>query len=204
MANSSPVLSGLDLSVTLGEEAVNLAPRLIDADVSFVDADNNFDGGTLALSGLAGGDIIAIRHQGTGAGQIGVAGASITYAGVVIGTVSGGAGGAALSVVFNAAASSASIEALIENLTFQSLSDAPALTRTLELTIGGTSLDALTADTAVGGVLSAGNKVAFTGGVLQLDLDGNGAFNAANDFQLQITGITSVTYHAAQDLFFLS
>jgi len=40
--------------------------------------------------------------------------------------------------------------------------------------------------------------------VLQVDLDGDGAFNAASDFQLQIAGITSVTYHAAQDMFFLS
>lgn len=73
-----------------------------------------------------------------------------------------------------------------------------------ELTIGGTSLGALTADTAVGGALSAGNNVAFTGEVLQIDFDGNGAFDPANDFQLQLAGITTVTYNATDDLFQLS
>ena len=33
MADSLPYLSGLDLSITLGEEAVNLGPQLIDTNL---------------------------------------------------------------------------------------------------------------------------------------------------------------------------
>ncbi|WP_422370993.1 calcium-binding protein [Hoeflea sp.] len=134
MSNSLPYLSGLTLNLTIDEEAANLGPQLIDSDVTFVDADNNFDGGTLVLSGLLADDIASIRHQGTGAGEIGFSGGNITFGGTLIGTASGGEG-TALSVTFNASATSASIEALIENLTFATLSDMPGFTRTLELTV---------------------------------------------------------------------
>jgi TatD family hydrolase len=52
-------------------------------------------------------DTLAILDQGSGAGQIGVAGSVISYAGVAIGSVSGGTAGADLVVAFNASATSA-------------------------------------------------------------------------------------------------
>jgi hypothetical protein len=135
MANSLPFLSGLNLYASLGEDAVNLAPQLIDADVTFHDAGEDFDGGTLVLSGLLADDVAWIRNQGTGSGQIGVSGTSVSYGGVAIGIASGGSGGSSLSIAFNAQATSAAIEALIENLTFRNLSDSPDYTRTLGLTV---------------------------------------------------------------------
>ena len=73
-----------------------------------------------------------------------------------------------------------------------------------ELTIAGTALSSLTANAVVGGALDATNNIAFTGGVLQIDLDGNDTFNALNDFQLQLTGVTTVTYNASDDQFHLA
>ena len=70
MANSVPILSGLDAAAFL-ENAVNGAAQLIDADVTFADADGHFSGGTLTVSGLLAEDIVSIRNQGTGNGQLG-------------------------------------------------------------------------------------------------------------------------------------
>jgi len=73
-----------------------------------------------------------------------------------------------------------------------------------ELTIGNIALSALTANALVGNALNATNNIAFTGGVLQIDLDGNDTFNALNDFQIQLTGVTTVTYNSADDQFHLA
>jgi hypothetical protein len=68
MANSVPVLTGLTSPVTFLENTVNAAPQIIAADVAFSDPDNNFNGGTLTVTGLLSEDTVAIRNQGAGAG----------------------------------------------------------------------------------------------------------------------------------------
>ena len=78
MANSVPTLTGLTTPVTFLE---NAAPQIIAADVTFTDPDNNFDGGTLTVTGLLAQDTVAIRNQGTGAGQIGVSGGNVSFGG---------------------------------------------------------------------------------------------------------------------------
>ena len=122
MANSVPTLGDFATAITLLENTVNAAPQLLDADVTFTDPDDNFDGGTLVVSGLLAEDTVSIRNQGDGAGKIGLAGGTVSFGGVEIGTVSGGAGGD-LTVTFNAQATSAAIEALIENLTYANASE---------------------------------------------------------------------------------
>ena len=77
---------------------------------------------------------MAIRNQGIGAGQIGVSGSDVTFGGTVIGSFAGGAG-STLTVTFNAAATAAAIEALIENLTYANSSDTPTASRSLELKV---------------------------------------------------------------------
>ena len=80
MANSVPTLTGLTTPVTFLENTVNGAPQIIDADVTFTDADNNFDTGALTVTGLLAQDTVAIRNEGTGAGEIGVAGSNVSFA----------------------------------------------------------------------------------------------------------------------------
>src|SRR4051812_37509722 len=115
MAYSAPTLTGLTTPVAFLETTANAAPEIIDADVTFTDPDNNFGGGTLTVAGLLAQDTVAIRNQGTGAGEIGVSGGDVSFVGTLIGSFAGGAG-STLTVTFNAAATAAGIEALIENL----------------------------------------------------------------------------------------
>ena len=69
-------------------------------------------------------DQLGIRNQGTGAGQIGLSGDQVTYGGVTIGTVTGGANGSSLVVSLNAGATPAAVQALVRNVTFASTNEA--------------------------------------------------------------------------------
>lgn len=73
-----------------------------------------------------------------------------------------------------------------------------------ELEIGGVALNALSSSAMIGSVLSANTNIAFVSGSLLIDLDGDGAFNPASDFQIALSGVTTVTYDASGDVFQLS
>ena len=127
-SSSAPVvtLGGGSLGYTENDPAT-----VIDATVTVTDADSaNFASGSLTVYLSANGtanDRLAIRNQGTGAGQIGVSGANVTYGGVVIGTFSGGEDGSTpLIVSLNANATIAATQALARNITYQNVSDAPS------------------------------------------------------------------------------
>jgi Ca2+-binding RTX toxin-like protein len=128
--NTPPVLSDVTSPVTFAENLVNATPQLLDTNVTFVDVEDNLNGGTLTVSGVLAEDRLAIQNEGTGVGQIGVSGANVTYGGVVIGTFAGGTG-TDLTVTLNAAATSVAVEALIEHLTYANVSNTPTETRTL-------------------------------------------------------------------------
>jgi Ca2+-binding RTX toxin-like protein/uncharacterized protein (DUF2141 family) len=145
-------LTGFGPAVTFGEDAVNAAPRLLDADVTFR-AGDSLAGGRLVVAGLLAEDRVTILAQGSGAGQIGFDGTSVTFGGVAIGTASGGAGGA-FTVTFGRAVTGAAVEALIERLVYANGSDAPTATRTLTVNV----LDG--AGAGLGGI---GSLAALTG-----------------------------------------
>lgn len=129
-----PTLSGFNPSVTFAENTVNATPQLLDADVTFTDAEGQFGGaGFLELSGGLSQDRLGIQNQGVSAGQIGVSGTAVTYGGVEIGQLVTSPG--YLVVSFNNAATSAAVDALIQALTYQTVSDTPTATRTLALSI---------------------------------------------------------------------
>ncbi len=85
-------------------------------------APNAWNTGNLTVSIPAGGvsadDILSVRNQGNGAGQIGFAAGTVSFGGTPIGTATGGTGGTNLVITFNAAASSAAVSALLSNITF--------------------------------------------------------------------------------------
>ncbi|MGH8380055.1 DUF4347 domain-containing protein [Pseudomonas sp.] len=153
VSNVTPVVGGLGGdSVTYVEGG---SPVLIDAgsNASVTDSDSSdFNGGNVTVSiitnGVAGEDVLSVRNQGTGAGQIGVSGGNITYAGVTIGTFAGGSGGSNLVISLNALATPAIVEALLRNLTYSNSNtgDIASASRTVRVTVndgdGGTSSNA--------------------------------------------------------------
>lgn len=129
-----PTLTDLATSVTFTENLVNAGGEIIDSNVSFTDAENDFNTGTLIVAGLLAEDTVSIRNIGSGSGQIGFSGSTVKFGGTTIGTASGGAG-ATFTVTFNSSATSAAIDALIEALTYANSSDAPTASRSLTITV---------------------------------------------------------------------
>lgn len=139
--NDTPTLTGLAASTTFTENAINSAEALLDADVTVSDVEGNFSGGQIRLTYSSGGgseDVLSFQNVGSGAGQIGFDGTTLTYGGVSIGTVNGsnnGQAGASLFIDLNASATAAAIEAAIENATYRNTSDAPAAARDVTITV---------------------------------------------------------------------
>ncbi len=103
---------------------VSAAPAIdINALATVADPDSaNLDTGVLTVSITANGnanDVLAIRNEGVGAGQIGVSGANVTFGGVVIGTFSGGSSSVPLTIALNAAATPSAVQALARKITFR-------------------------------------------------------------------------------------
>ncbi|MBX7103317.1 MAG: DUF4347 domain-containing protein [Gemmataceae bacterium] len=120
---------------------------IIDGTATLTDGDqSNYSGATLTVDFAAGGlaeDLLAIRNQGTGAGQVGVSGSIVTWGGVAIGTFSGGTGSTPLVVSFNNNSSVAAVQAVIRNLTYRNLSEAPDTTvRTVRVVVNDSSAGA--------------------------------------------------------------
>ena len=141
------------LAYTENDVATVIAPH---ATVSGAPA--NLNGGSLTVAFAAGGtsaDQLAILNQGNGAGQIGIAGGVVSYGGVAIGTVSGGANGAPLVVTFTSAnATGAALEALVHVVAFSNNSDDPSTAgRSVQFTVndghGGSFSSGLTATIGV-------------------------------------------------------
>jgi large repetitive protein len=114
-------LHGDGVTFTGGGSAVALDSG---SDSTVTDADTPvFNGGTLTLSvasgGVSGQDVLAITNVGTGPGEIGVAGSTISYEGSAIGTFTGGSSGADLVITFNtSAATLAAVQALGRVITY--------------------------------------------------------------------------------------
>jgi hypothetical protein len=103
-------------------------PRLIDQGAlpGLTDVDSsNFAGGTLTVAitanRVSAEDVLAIRHQGNGAGQIGISGGNVSYGGILIGTATGGSGTDDLVVTFNANADATAVAALLANITYENV-----------------------------------------------------------------------------------
>ncbi|MCA3285753.1 MAG: VCBS repeat-containing protein, partial [Roseomonas sp.] len=128
-----PVLTGFGPGVTFAENTVNAAPQLLDSDVEFTAVDS-LAGGRLVVGGLLAEDRVSILSEGSGAGQIGVSGSTISYGGVTIGTATGGVGGD-FTVTFASAVTGAAVDALIQRLAYGNISDTPTATRSLTLDV---------------------------------------------------------------------
>ena len=143
------MLTGLATSVSFSENTVNAAAQLMQVNVTYSNLSGDFDGGYLSLSGVLAEDSVSVQNGGNSAGQIGLSGASVSYGGVVFGTLSGGHG-SDLTISFTAAATAPAIEALIESLTYANSSDTPTASRTFVLDVIDVNGEGLGAPAAPG------------------------------------------------------
>lgn len=123
-----PILTGLNAEQATTEGTT----ILLDSDVSFSSVRNDFDGGKITVSGLATGDVISVKSIGSGSGEIELSDSTgmVSFEGVEIGTVLEPAAGTA-TISLNAAATSVSVDALLQAITFTATADTPDATRTL-------------------------------------------------------------------------
>ncbi|MFK8068765.1 MAG: beta strand repeat-containing protein [Gammaproteobacteria bacterium] len=149
--NDVPTIINLDgdnLNYDEGDGAVVIEEGG-NAIVSDVDS-TDFDTGTLTVTISAGGDnagdVISIRNQGTGAGQVGVSGSDVTFGGTVVGTFTGGSGGTPLTVTWNADSTPLAVTQVVQNITYENTDVLTSTggTRTVDFVVtdgdGGTSL----------------------------------------------------------------
>jgi hypothetical protein len=101
---------------------LNAAPQLLIGDVTLQDAKGDNKGGTPTIGGLLPKDHLSLRHQGSGAGQIGPSGSTASCAGVEIGTLTG-AQGTPLQITFPADMSNAAAKAVLKTLTHANASN---------------------------------------------------------------------------------
>jgi surface-anchored protein len=142
-----PVISATSGTLTYTE---NAAPAVILPSSSVSDPDStNYAGGLLSVviaSGSQAEDRLGIRNVGSGPGQIGVSGQTVTFAGVAIGEfLGGGTGDVPLAITLNASANAAATTALVRAITFRTETENPvAAPRTVRFVLtdgdGGTSL----------------------------------------------------------------
>ncbi|MBD9484678.1 retention module-containing protein [Pseudomonas sp. PDM14] len=136
--NDAPVLSGMGGTLNYTE---NASAKVIDSSVTLSDIDSaNFNGGSLVVAFTANGtvaDQLSIINQGTGSGQLNVSGSNLRLGSTTIGTLSGGANGAALTVSFTSnLATLAVVQTLIQQIAYANTSDNPSTAdRTVSFTV---------------------------------------------------------------------
>ena len=115
----------------------NVGAVPIDGGARVADVDSpSFDRGSLAvsLSPVVPDDVVSIRHQGSGDGEIGVNETTVTYAGQAMGTLRRPVGPTTLVVDLNQRATPAAVQALTRNVTFENpRDDVTATPRTVTL-----------------------------------------------------------------------
>ena len=126
-------------------------------------------------------DVLAIRNQGTNAGQIGVSGSDVTFGGVVIGSFTGGSSGSDLVVTFNGNATSVGVTMVMQNITYENTDTGNATigARTVDFVVtdgdGGTSLTH-SATVNVGGLNDAPVLTSGAGGGTHNEGGGTGTY----------------------------
>lgn len=123
------IASSIDIQIlSTPSYTENTAPVRVAPDAIFSTFNiNSFAGGTLRFSiatNYQASDRLDFVSTGTAAGQVSFAGNDVSYGGVLIGRVSSGV--QTRTVTFNAAATVASIQAVIRSLTFEHTTDSPS------------------------------------------------------------------------------
>ena len=138
--NQAPVLVGIGSTVSYSSVAATPV-LLVPPTASITNVDGDFANSILAVDlSTTGnsGDRLSVRNQGTTTGLVGIVisgtTTSVTFGGVIMGTLTGGTSVVPLRIQFNSAATSASVTAVLRNLTFVTTTPTPA-SRTIRFSI---------------------------------------------------------------------
>ena len=112
----------------------------IDGRASIVDPNTfNYSATTLTIAITNNGttdDRLEIRDTGTGVGQVGVSGNTVSYEGNAIGTFAGGTGTTPLVITFNNVATPTSAQAVLRSVTFRNVNSNPSVNyRSISVTL---------------------------------------------------------------------
>jgi VCBS repeat-containing protein len=140
-ANVSVLNRDFDISVTsssgLTQYGTGQAGVGIDGRLTVAGTNAFLTNGTLSVSVTQNGgtnDRLAVRNEGTAAGQVGVSGANVTFGGTIVGTFSGGIG-APLVVTFNASATRAALQAIARAITYRDVNAEAQGNRTVSFAV---------------------------------------------------------------------
>ncbi|MCK5374650.1 MAG: VCBS repeat-containing protein, partial [Alphaproteobacteria bacterium] len=183
-------VNDFDASITYDETDVNAGPQIIDAAVTLAGGTGVFS--TYAMTVSSNGEAtekLSVNTQGYGVGEIAYNSGTgeVKYEGSAIGMVtSDGFDGADLIVHFNDNANNTSVEALIENLTYENTSDDPAAARTVTIDLNDGSIGNL--------VFSDTQTTGYYPGSLTFSPDGNYAYIASAVYDtIEIYSHNSIT-----------
>jgi len=191
ITNAIPVITNLASDTLRFTEGASAA--VIDQGIAatVTDTDSaNFDTGTLTVSITSnrnsGEDVLDIRNEGSGAGQISVA-SYVSYEGTQIARFTGGTGTSNLVITFNNAATPAAVQALVRAITYLNTDtiDPSTAARTVRFVLtdgdGGTSINT---DTTVN-VIAVNDAPAIT--------SNGGGDSASISTAENTTAVTTVT-----------
>jgi VCBS repeat-containing protein len=158
--NDAPVVASLGGDALAYQEGDGALVIEQGGNAAVTDIDSaDFDTGVLTMTITAGGqpaeDVLSVRNQGVGAGQIGFVAGSVTYQGVTIGTAAGGSAGTPLSITLNISATPAAVGALLRNITYEN-------TDTLNATAGARTVSFVVTDGDGGASLAQSATVTVT------------------------------------------
>ncbi|CAN5221315.1 hypothetical protein BH11PLA2_BH11PLA2_17390 [soil metagenome] len=113
----SPVIASTDAALGFNVKSL---PRAIVPNLTLTDPNSTTFNAISAFvaSGSDGLDKLELRNEGTGPGQIGVSGLTVTYGGVIIGTLQFVATPVSFGVNFNASATLAMVQAVMRNVLY--------------------------------------------------------------------------------------
>jgi hypothetical protein len=162
---------------------LGMTPVALDGGATVADSSaSSFNGASLTVALTANADAadtLGIRNVGTDAGQISVAGNTVSYGGSAIGTFTGGNGATPLVVTLQNGATIDAVQALVRAITFSAGSTTAFAPRTALITLND----------GLGGVVSAGKNIRV--GLLRVTQFQNGAdfgygtYDAEADIELE-------------------
>jgi hypothetical protein len=153
----------------------------------------------VALDGYVAGDLLSVANIGTGAGQIGVSGTTISFANVSFATTTGGTAADLVITFSSTTATPAAVGALINALRYRSTSDDPTVndtdpSRVVTVTFndGANTRDATSSTAALTDTLTGNINLTAVNDLPVIVVTGAASYSE-NGLALTVDGTTTVT-----------